>query len=218
MIKVLPIAIASFLYFLVGFANATKNRPETGNENNRILGQDVAESSLSMISSKEWDDFSLGGSLVGFLREPKPEPSGNSGKRSDAKSKESKSTKTKSAKSEAPTPPPMKRRALREGELPLKEDVPLEGRLEIIKSMESIGAKRDATFSEEYDLISKKSCDSLIQHVDTSLQYDIDSGVELPMLSGGAEDEYESSFSPSFNGGLANQYIKKLCECAELYE
>ena len=112
----------------------------------------------------------------------------------------------------------MKRRALREGELPLKEDVPLEGRLEIIKSMESIGAKRDATFSEEYDLISKKSCDSLIQHVDTSLQYDIDSGVELPMLSGGAEDEYESSFSPSFNGGLANQYIKKLCECAELYE
>ena len=218
MIKVLPIAIASFLYFIVGFANATKNRPETGNENNRILGQDVAESSLSMISSKEWDDFSLGGSLVGFLREPKPEPSGNSGKRSDAKSKESKSTKTKSAKSEAPTPPPMKRRALREGELPLKEDVPLEGRLEIIKSMESIGAKRDATFSEEYDLISKKSCDSLIQHVDTSLQYDIDSGVELPMLSGGAEDEYESSFSPSFNGGLANQYIKKLCECAELYE
>jgi hypothetical protein len=104
------------------------------------------------------------------------------------------------------------------GELPLKEDVPLEGRLEIIKSMESIGAKRDATFPEEYDLISKKSCDSLIQHVDTSLQYDIDSGVELPMLSGGAEDEYESSFSPSFNGGLANQYIKKLCECAELYE
>ena len=62
------------------------------------------------------------------------------------------------------------------------------------------------------------SCDSLIQHVDTSLQYDIDSGVELPMLSGGAEGEYESSFSPSFNGGLANQYIKKLCECAELYE
>ena len=86
MIKVLPIAIASF-YVLVGFANATKYRPEMGNEDNSILKQDDAASSLSMISSEELADFSLGGSLsqlVGYLPEPEPEPepqpSGKSGK------------------------------------------------------------------------------------------------------------------------------------------
>ena len=76
MIKVLPIAIASF-YVIVGFANATKNRPEMGNEDYRILKQDDAASSLSMISSEELADFSLGGSLsqlVGYLPEPEPEP------------------------------------------------------------------------------------------------------------------------------------------------
>ena len=101
----------------------------------------------------------------------------------------------------------------------MKENVPLERRLEIIKSMEPFGAKRDATFPHEYDLISKTSCDSLVQHMETSLQYDIESGVELlPVLSssGGAEDAYESSFS--YEDGLANQYNKKLCECDELYE
>ena len=229
MVKVLPIAIASFIYVLVGFADA----------------KDIDESSLSMIiSSEELADFSLGGSLVGFLREPKPEPSGKSGKGSDAKSKESKSTKTKSSKDEQPetsslpsedpsslpsedpsslpsedpsslpsedpsslpsedpsslpskTPTPevcSSRRALREGELPVQEDVPHERRLEIFKSMEPIGAKRDATFSQEYDLISKKSCSSLIQHVDTSLP---DSGMELPVV------KPESSFS-----------YEDLCEC-----
>ena len=88
MIKVLPIAIASF-YVIVGFANATKNRPEMGNEDYRILKQDDAASSLSMISSEELADFSLGGSLsqlVGYMPEPEPEPvpepqpSGKSGK------------------------------------------------------------------------------------------------------------------------------------------
>ena len=72
MIKVLHITIASF-YVLVSFANATKNRPEMGNDNNHILKQDIVESSLSMILSKELADFSLGGSLshlVGTEMEP----------------------------------------------------------------------------------------------------------------------------------------------------
>jgi hypothetical protein len=265
MIKVLPIAIASF-YVLVGFANATKNRPEMGNDNNHIVKQDIVESSLSMILSKELADFSLDGSLsqlVGTEMEPE-NLLGTTGTKSskldlkDAKSKETKSAKTKSAKgaepdpssfpstspSQVPSPFPSAspsevpssfpsaspsrtcvrtgsycRRALREGELTVKENVPLERRLEIIKSMEPFGAKRDATFPHEYDLISKTSCDSLVKHMETSLQYDIESGVELlPVLSssGGAEDAYESSFS--YEDGLANQYNKKLCECDEPYE
>ena len=96
MIKVLPIAITSF-YVIVGFANATKNRPEMGNEDYPILKQDNAASSLSMISSEELADFSLGGSLsqlVGYLPEPapapepepEPQPSGKSGKGSKGNS------------------------------------------------------------------------------------------------------------------------------------
>ena len=74
MIKVLPIAIASF-NVLVGFANATKNRPELGNEDNRILKQDDAASSLSMISSEELADFSLDGSLTLLMGYSSPSPS-----------------------------------------------------------------------------------------------------------------------------------------------
>ena len=60
--------------------------------------------------------------------------------------------------------------------------------------MEPFGAKPFATFSQEYDLISKKSCEALIQHMDTSLQCDTESGVELPAgaSSHGAKDAYES--------------------------
>ena len=74
MIKVLPIAIACF-YVLVGFANATKNRPEMGNEDNRILKQDDAASSLSMISSEELADFSLAGLLTLLMGYSSPSPS-----------------------------------------------------------------------------------------------------------------------------------------------
>ena len=74
MIKVLPIAIACF-YVLVGFANATKNRPEMGNEDNRILKQDDAASSLSMISSEELADFSLDGLLTLLMGYSSPSPS-----------------------------------------------------------------------------------------------------------------------------------------------
>ena len=83
-------------------------------------------------------------------------------------------------------------------ELPEKENVPLERRLKIIKKMKPFRTKHDATFLHEYDLISKTSCDSLVQHKEKSLQYDIESSVDLlPVLSssGGAEDAYESSFS-----------------------
>ena len=76
--------------------------------------------------------------------------------------------------------------------------------------MERSGAKADATFSFMYDLISKESCDSLIKHMDGSLECDIDSGKELPMgsASQGAENTYES-WVP-FEGGVNNQYNKKL--------
>ena len=105
----------------------------------------------------------------------------------------------------------MCRCVLREGELPIQELVPLDCRLEIIKSMEPLGVMPDATFSLEYNLISEKRCDALIQHMDTSL---IDSGVELPVGSsfGGAEDAYDS-WVQFEEGGLHNQYNKKLCEC-----
>ena len=58
------------------------------------------------------------------------------------------------------------------------------------------------------------SCDSLIQHLDTSLQRDIDSGVELPVgsSSGRAEDAKDSCI-PFEEDVIANQYSKKLCEC-----
>jgi hypothetical protein len=83
--------------------------------------------------------------------------------------------------------------------------------------MEHVGAKRDATFSFEYDLISKTSCDSLILHIDTSLQFDVVSQVELPVgiASLGAEDVHES-WVEFEDGGVENQYNKKLCECGEL--
>jgi|ABSN01.1.fsa_nt_gi hypothetical protein len=84
--------------------------------------------------------------------------------------------------------------------------------------MEHVGAKRDATFSHEYDLISKTSCNSLIQHMESSLQCDFESGMELPVrsASGGAEDAFESWIP--FDGGIDNQYNKKLCDCGELCE
>ena len=229
MIKDLAIAVASF-YVLVGFANATKSRPEMGNnKDNHILKQDVVESSLSMMSIEELADFSLGGSLSHLL-----------GKEMDTSKLKTKSAKAKGAKStslpsevpssfpsevpsssEDPSSSPIasptpcyKRRKLREGELPVQELVPLDRRLEIIESMEPFGAKRDATFSQEYDLISKKSCDSLIQHMDTSLQRDIDSGVELPIGSSpGRAEDANDSWIPFEEGGLANQYNEELCEC-----
>ena len=101
------------------------------------------------------------------------------------------------------------RRALREGEEAVSKDIPLERRLEIIKGMEPHGAKAEATFSFMYDLISKESCDALVKYMDSSLECDIDSGVELPVgVSSQAEEMYDS-WTP-FEGGVANQYNKKL--------
>ena len=76
--------------------------------------------------------------------------------------------------------------------------------------MEHLGAKPDASFSFMYDLISKKSCNALIKHMDSSLECDIDAGVELPVGGSynGAEEMYES-WTP-FEGGVSNQYNKKL--------
>jgi hypothetical protein len=216
MIKDLAIAIISF-HVLVGFVNATKSRPEMGNKNSNILKQDVVESSLSMMSIEELADFSLGGSTSHLLAGTEMDTSKLKTKSAKAKGAESTSLPSEdpsSFPSEVPTSS-FCRRALNEGELPVQENVPLDRRLEIIKSMEPFGAKRDATFSQEYDLVSKKSCDSLIQHMDTSLQRDIDSGVKLPVGSsfGGAEDAYDS-WTTFEEGGLANQYNMKLCECA----
>jgi hypothetical protein len=109
MIKVLPITFTSF-FVLVGFANATKNHPEMGNKDNRILKQDDAASSLLMISSKELADFGIGGWLSLLVETEIENLSGTTGTKSskldsnDAKSKESKSTKSKSAKGKEPEP------------------------------------------------------------------------------------------------------------------
>jgi hypothetical protein len=143
-------------------------------------------------------------------------------------SKSSKSTKSsKSVSTSSPTSSPTSSltvcvghcpRRLEKDELPVQEVVPLESRLKIIESMEKFGAKCDASFSHEYDLISKMSCDSLIQHMDTSLQRDVESQMELPVgvtASLGAEDAYES-WIPFDDGGIENQYNKKLCKCGEL--
>ena len=99
---------------------------------------------------------------------------------------------------------------MREGESPVSTDVPQERRLEIIKSMEPHGAKADATFSFMYDLISKESCDALVKFMDSSLEYDVDSGIDIPagVSSHGAEEMYDS-WTP-FEGGVTNQYNKKL--------
>ena len=103
------------------------------------------------------------------------------------------------------------RRALREGEEAVSDDVPLERRLQIIKDMEHLGAKPDASFSFTYDLISKESCNALIEHMDSSLECDIDAGVEFPV---GASSSYETDPAYDqwvpFEGGLDNQYNKKL--------
>ena len=86
------------------------------------------------------------------------------------------------------------------------EEVPLGRRLQLIKDM---SAKNDASFSLKHKLISAKSCNALIEHVETSLAYDLDSGIKLPAggSSNGAEDAFESWTS---QGGISNQYHKKL--------
>ena len=102
------------------------------------------------------------------------------------------------------------RSALREGEEAVSKDVPLERRLEIIKYMEPHGAKADSTFSFMYNLISKKSCDALVKYMDSSLECDIDAGVDIPagISSHGAEEMYDS-WTP-FEGGERLLYNKKL--------
>ena len=99
------------------------------------------------------------------------------------------------------------RRALREGEAAISTDVPLERRLEI---MEGMGASPEAKFSSMYDLISKESCDALVQFMDASLECDVNSGAPLPTgVSANEEGKYES-WVPFEEGGVANQYNKKL--------
>ena len=77
------------------------------------------------------------------------------------------------------------------------EDIPLQRRLEIIEGMP--GAKEDAAFSYKHELISKDSCDALIQHIETSLAHDFDSGVEI------SNKASSRTWSP-FEGGVDNQY------------
>ena len=54
MIKDLAIAIISF-HVLVGFANATKSRPEMGNKDNNILKQDVSLIKIDCYDSENKD-------------------------------------------------------------------------------------------------------------------------------------------------------------------
>jgi len=99
------------------------------------------------------------------------------------------------------------RRHLQEGDVPVQENLSLDQRLQVIKATEHLGAKPDATFSFTNDLISKKSCDALVQYTEESLQHDIDAGVDLEAKQA-AEDSHES-WTP-FEGGYENQYSKNL--------
>ena len=99
------------------------------------------------------------------------------------------------------------RRQLDEGEAPVSTDVPLKRRLEIIESM---GAKPDATFSFMYDLISKESCDTLVKHLEDSLQRKAKSGVDLPTGESAAKEGRHESWVPFEEGGIDNQFNHKL--------
>jgi hypothetical protein len=76
--------------------------------------------------------------------------------------------------------------------------------------MAPFGAKSDASFFFTYDLISPKSCDALIDYMDTSLAHAMECGVELPVggSSTGAEHAHDA-WTP-FEGGIGNQFNKKL--------
>eukprot|EP00578_Thalassiosira_sp_NH16_P026890 CAMPEP_0181099146 /NCGR_PEP_ID=MMETSP1071-20121207/12504_1 /TAXON_ID=35127 /ORGANISM="Thalassiosira sp., Strain NH16" /LENGTH=549 /DNA_ID=CAMNT_0023181789 /DNA_START=133 /DNA_END=1779 /DNA_ORIENTATION=+ len=105
------------------------------------------------------------------------------------------------------------RRRLRDGEEdPVKEDLPLKEVHAIIDAMRDHGAKHDSSFSFMYDLISKESCEILIEEVESSLAIDRASGRDLPIGTAsddGMEENYESWLEFA-DGGLENQYDKKL--------
>ena len=94
-----------------------------------------------------------------------------------------KASKSKGGTS-APSPAPCTgfcRRRLKEGEeIVVKEDIPIEEVIEIIDLHKPMGAKHNASFSFKYDLISKKSCDILMEYLDSSLSCDVASGQKLP--------------------------------------
>ena len=97
------------------------------------------------------------------------------------------------------------RRRLEVGEI--VEDNPSPRRsVEIIESM---GADPKATFSFKHDLITKESCDALIQHLEASLASDVASGKELPRGPAAEMHGLHSSWTP-FDGGIDNQYNMKL--------
>jgi hypothetical protein len=209
------------LSHLMGTEMDPENPPGTGTKSSKLDSKNAKSTESESTKTNESKSTKTNESKSTKTKsakgeEPEPakgkEPEPSSFPSEDPTSFPSEAPSSSSAPSESPSC--FCRRLLREGELPVQEDVLHDRRLEIIKSMEPFGAKPVATFSQEYDLISKKSCDSLIQYMDTSLQRDIESGVVLPVASSssGAEDAYES-WTPFEEGGIDNQYNKKLCEC-----
>lgn len=93
-------------------------------------------------------------------------------------------------------------------EEPIEEDVPLHRRIELIHNL---NAKADASYSVKHNLISTKSCDALIQHIEVAHDHDVDSGIELPTANSEHSAEVEASETyTAFNGGIENQYNQKL--------
>eukprot|EP00804_Cyclotella_cryptica_P004423 CCRYP_006835-RA/>CCRYP_006835-RA protein AED:0.02 eAED:0.02 QI:694/1/1/1/1/1/2/740/353 len=119
------------------------------------------------------------------------------------------SSPSKSPTTSPSSPPGYRRRALMEGEERVKEQIPLERRLEIIEEMAPFGAKSDSSFFFTYDLISRKSCDALIEYMDKSLEHVIERRVELPVGSSTGAEHLHDAWTP-FEDGISNQFDKKL--------
>eukprot|EP00804_Cyclotella_cryptica_P029367 CCRYP_017749-RB/>CCRYP_017749-RB protein AED:0.22 eAED:0.49 QI:0/0/0/1/0.33/0.25/4/0/322 len=107
------------------------------------------------------------------------------------------------------SPPVYCRRALKEGEEPVKEKNTLEHGLGIIEEMATFDAKSHSLFLFTYDLISCKSCDADVEYTDKSLAHVMECGVELPVGSFTGAEHVHDAWTPS-EDEINNQFNKKL--------
>jgi len=102
------------------------------------------------------------------------------------------------------------RHVLVDGEETVKEDVPLERRLEIIEGMKDRGTKSAATFSFMYDLISQKSCDALalVKYME-ALALAMQDEANIPVRTANYAEGSHEAWN-EFDGRTKNQCNKKL--------
>ena len=93
----------------------------------------------------------------------------------------------------------------------VSENLPLDTVREIIEANEHLGATAESTFSYVYELISKKSCENLVKHIDQRLAEVLDSEVELPVGRASQDnmEEKHESWLP-FPEGMSNSFDMKL--------